>query len=86
MNYKNEPIIEVDVHGLNVQQALEKIEKTINGASSMVYRIRVIHGFNGGTRIKGSIKREIGNGLNSKVLRIEPGWNEGITELVLREY
>jgi len=46
----------------------------------------VCHGFNNGTRIKSAIKREFSFGLEPKVLRVEPGDNQGITELVLREY
>ena len=80
------PIIEVDVHGLYVNEAISKIEKFINTATPAVYRIRVIHGYNRGQSIKDAIYRELGFGLCPKVKRIVAGDNQGITELVLKEY
>ena len=80
------PILVIDVHGLLVEEALQKIEKLVETAGPAVYRVRVIHGYHGGTRIRESIKRELGYGLEPKIRRIVPGDNEGITELILREY
>ena len=81
-----QPIIEMDVHGLLADQAIAKIEEQIKKANASTYRIRVIHGYNRGNSIQRAIYREIGHGLNPKVLRIVGGDNPGITELVLREY
>jgi hypothetical protein len=78
-------IIDLDLHGLSCEEARTKIENTLKNAGSGVYRIRCIHGFHGGTRIKDMIRREFGFGLEPKVKRIRPGENEGITELILRE-
>lgn len=83
---KQTPIIEIDVHGLFADQAVEKIEAEIRKANVSTYRIRVIHGYNRGNSIQRAIYREIGHGLNPKILRIVGGDNPGITELVLREY
>ena len=80
------PIIEMDVHGLNVEQAITRIEEKIRKANASTYRIRVIHGFNRGNNIQRGIYREIGHGLNPKVVRIVGGDNPGITEIILREY
>lgn len=80
------PIIEIDVHGMTVNQAIARIEEQIRKANASTYRIRVIHGFNRGNNIQRGIYREIGYGLNPKVLRIVGGDNPGITELILREY
>lgn len=80
------PLIELDVHGLTVDQAIVKIEEQIKKANTGTYRIRVIHGFHRGNRIQQGIYREIGHGLNPKVLRITGGDNLGITEIILREY
>lgn len=80
------PIIEMDVHGLLVDAAIEKIEQQVNKAGTGTYRIRVIHGFNRGNNIQKAIYRELGHGLNPKVLRIAGGDNPGVTELILREY
>ena len=76
----------MDVHGLLADQAIAKIEEQIKKANASTYRIRVIHGYNRGSSIQRAIYREIGHGLNPKVLRIVGGDNPGITELVLREY
>ena len=83
---KQTPIIEVDVHGLFAEQAIQKIEKLVKEANASTYRIRIIHGFNRGNSIQRAIYRELGHGLNPKVLRIVGGDNPGITELILREY
>lgn len=83
---RQEPYIDVDVHGMTAEQAIEKIEDLIRRANISTYRIRVVHGFNRGNSIQRAIYREIGHGLNSRVLRIVGGDNPGITELILREF
>lgn len=80
------PIIEIDCHGLTVDQAVRKIEVTLHTAPEATYRIRVIHGYNRGTAIKDAVLREFGYGLEPRVKRIVPGDNMGITELILKEY
>ena len=80
------PIIQLDVHGLSVEEALIRIERELQSAGNNVYRIRVIHGFHGGTRIRDAIRREFGYGLSPKIKRITEGENQGITDLILREY
>lgn len=80
------PIIEIDTHGLTVDEAITKIEAAVKSANNSTYRVRVVHGFNRGNAIQRAIYREEGYGLNPKVKRIVGGDNPGITELVLREY
>ena len=79
-------IIEVDLHGLRVEEAVQKAEDAVRKASSSVYIIRLIHGYHGGTRIREAVEYEFSNGRNSKVKRVRPGNNPGITELILREF
>ena len=79
-------ILEIDLHGLRVEEAKTKIDKAILGAGQAVYRLRLIHGYHGGQGIRDMIREEYSYGRNEKVLRIQPGSNQGITELVLREY
>ena len=81
-----DPIIEIDVHGFTAESAVGKIEALISKADKSTYRIRVIHGYNRGNSIQKAIYRELGYGLNRKVLRITGGSNPGITEIILREY
>lgn len=83
---RQEPYIDVDVHGMTSEQAIEKIDALIKRANTSTYRIRDVHGFNRGNSIQRAIYREIGHGLNLKVLRIVGGENLGIMELILREF
>ena len=79
-------IIEVDVHGMNVEQAIKEVKTRVRQAGNSVYRIRVIHGYHGGTRIRSGIQEEFSYGREQKVKRVAMGANQGITELVLREF
>lgn len=79
-------IIEIDVHGLRVEEAVSKVAGLVEKAGTSTYRIRVIHGYHGGTRIRNGIQEEFSYGREPKVKRIEMGNNPGITELVLREF
>ena len=81
-----QPIIEIDLHGLTVDQAVQRIDAQIKKANASTYRIRIIHGYNRGNNIQQAIYREFGHGLEPKVKRIVGGDNPGITELILREY
>lgn len=79
-------IIEINVHGKNVEEAIDEIRKQLNNAKANVYRIRVIHGYHGGTRIRDGIWDEFSYGREPKIKRITMGDNQGITELILREF
>mgnify|MGYP002508908459 FL=1 len=78
-------VIEMDVHGKNVEEALKEIRKQLSKVNTSVYRIRVIHGYHGGTRIRDGIREEFGYEREPKIKRIVMGDNPGITELILRE-
>ena len=82
----NAGIIELDLHGKSAEEARKLIEGRLRTAGKNVYRIRLIHGFHGGTGIKRMIWEEYSYGREPRVLRLAHGDNEGITELVLREY
>ncbi len=77
-------IIEIDLHGLRVDEAVKKVKSEVKKAPGSVYVIRLIHGYHGGTRIKEAIEDEFSYGRNAKVKSIRNGSNPGITELVLR--
>lgn len=77
-------IVEIDIHGLNRFQAQTCIDGSLRRAGSGVYRIRIIHGFHGGTVLRDMIRRVYT--AHSKVLRVEMGMNPGETDLVLREF
>lgn len=79
-------IVEIDVHGKNVEEAVREVKKQLDSAGTGIYRIRIIHGYHGGTRIREGIWDEFSYGREPKVKRITMGDNQGITELVLREF
>ena len=76
-------MIELDLHGMTQLQARSAINSALKRAGRSVYRLRVIHGYNGGTALRDMIRREYRG--NPKVLRVEMGLNAGATDLVLRE-
>ena len=78
-------IIEVDLHGLRTEEAIQRAKNEVNRASGSVYIIRLIHGYHGGTRIREAIEDEFSYGREEKVKKIRQGANPGITELLLRE-
>ena len=51
----NEPIIELDVHGMTLYQAQIAIDAALKRAGG-TYRIRVIHGFHGGTALRDMVR------------------------------
>ena len=71
---------------MNTEEAVNAVASKVRSAGNSVYRIRVIHGYHGGTRIRSGIREEFSYGREPKVKRIEMGTNQGITELILREY
>ena len=75
--------VELNLHGMTVTQAQVAIDARLRRADSSVYRIRLIHGYNGGTALRDMIRSKYSR--HPKVKRIELGLNQGITELVLRE-
>ena len=81
----NAGIIEIDLHGMNYSQAKTFIDRQLEKANRSVYYIRLIHGYHGGTDLKNMVQEEYSYGRHPKVIRIKPGNNPGITELVLRE-
>lgn len=79
-------IIEADIHGMTALEAQMYIDNILKKADASVYRIRVIHGYHGGTSLKHMLIDEYSYGRNAKVKSIQGGNNPGITELVLRDF
>lgn len=75
--------MELDIHGMNKYQAKIFLESRLKKTDKSVYRIRVVHGYHGGTELRDMVRKEIG--ANKKVLRVEFGTNQGETDLILRE-
>ena len=74
---------EIDVHNMTRVQAVTAIDAKLKRADSGVYRIRVIHGYHGGTVLRDAVRSRYAK--HPKVKRIELGLNPGETVLVLRE-
>ena len=79
----NGSIVELDVHGMTLYQAQIAVDAALRRAGG-AYRIRVIHGYRGGTALRDGIRERYA--APPKVLRVELGLNPGQTDLVLREF
>lgn len=77
-------ILELDLHGKNPYQAKVALEAALRRAGAGTYRIRIIHGYHGGTVLRDMVRREYG--AHPRVKRVEGGFDPGITDLVLREF
>lgn len=77
-------ILELDLHGKNTYQAKVALEAALRRAGAGTYRIRIIHGYHGGTVLRDMVRREYG--AHPCVKRVEGGFDPGITDLVLREF
>lgn len=79
-----EAVKRVDLHGKNLYQSKIAIEAALRRATSpSIYRIRLIHGYRQGTRIKDYIWEHYSE--DERVIRIE-AVNQGMSELVLQEW
>ncbi len=74
---------EIDVHNMTKQQAIAAVDARLRRCSASVYRLKVIHGYHGGTVLRDAVRARYRN--HPKVKRIEVGLNPGETDLVLRE-
>ena len=77
-------VLELDLHGCTVYQAEIAIDAALRRAKAGTYRIRLIHGYQGGTALRNMIRTKYRS--HPKVLRLEMGMNQGQTDLLLREY
>ncbi len=75
--------LEIDIHNMTKFQAITAIDAKLRRAGPSVYRLRIIHGYHGGTVLRDAVRTHYKN--HPKVKRIEIGLNPGETDLVLRE-
>ena len=75
--------LEIDVHNMTRTQAITAIDAKLRRANASVYRLRVIHGYHGGTVLRDAVRKHYRD--HPKVKRIEIGLNPGETDLILRE-
>ena len=74
---------ELDVHNMTRVQAITALDAALRRAGPGVYRLRVIHGYHGGTVLRDAVRAHAAK--HPKVLRVELGLNPGETDLILRE-
>ena len=74
---------EIDVHTMTKVQAIKAIDAQLRRADASVYRLRVIHGYHGGTILRDAVRAHYKT--HPKVRRIELGLNPGETDLILRD-
>lgn len=77
-------IEELDIHGMTQYQARIAIDSRLKKISRGAYRLRIIHGYRGGTALREMVRSVYGK--YPGVLRVEAGLNQGETDLVLREF
>ena len=75
--------LEIDVHGMTKAQAITAIDARLRRAGGAVYRLRIIHGFHGGTVLRDAVRAHYRN--HPKIKRIELSLNPGETDLILKE-
>ena len=75
--------MKIDLHGMRQEEAIRVIDKAIAAADSSTYQIQLIHGYHRGTNLRSMIYDEYR--YETKVKRIIPGDNPGITVLVMKE-
>jgi dsDNA-specific endonuclease/ATPase MutS2 len=74
-------VLEVDLHGLTVEEALDRVQHALNKALlADVDELRLIHGRSGG-RIRGALHRRLQETPNVR-FRLDPR-NEGVTIISL---
>ena len=74
-------ILELDLHGKNEYQAKVAIDAALRRAKAGTYRLRLIHGYHGGTALRDMVRRDYA----TKCLRVL-SLDNGRTDLVLREF
>lgn len=74
-------IVEIDLHGKNSYQAKVAIDAALQRARGGTYRLRIVHGYHGGTALRDLVRQEYAG----QVLRVIP-LDQGRTDLVLREF
>ena len=77
------PFVKIDLHGKTQQEAVRVIDRALAAAGPSPYQIHLIHGYHRGTSLRSMIRDEYR--YDTKIRRIIPGDNPGITVLVLKE-
>ncbi len=72
----------IDIHGLTVLEAKERVEKVISSAPTYIKKIIVIHGYNKGNILQKTVRTQI---RSKRILEIHPSFaNDGETFIYLK--
>lgn len=77
----SQAIREIDLHGKNVYQARQVIEASLRKTWGL-YRIRLIHGYNQGSRLRDFIQEEYSH--DPRLLGLKQV-SPGVTDLIIKE-
>lgn len=77
-------VVELDCHGMTWLQTQTAVNAALKRARAGTYRIRVIHGYRSGTVLRDMLRKTYRS--HPQVIRLEVGFNQGVTDLVLREF
>lgn len=77
-------VVELDCHGMTWLQTQAAVNAALKRARGGTYRIRVIHGYNSGTVLRDLLRKTFRS--HPQIIRLEVGFNQGVTDLVLREF
>jgi len=77
-------ILTLDLHGKTAHQAKTTIDAQLRRVKGGTYRLRLIHGYHGGTALQEMIRTVYEH--HPQVLRLDRAAGPGITDLVLREF
>ncbi len=56
--FMQQGLLELDIHGMNKHQAKVFIDSRLRRADTSVYRVRIIHGYRGGTELRDMVRLE----------------------------
>jgi DNA-nicking Smr family endonuclease len=76
----NGTIMELNIHGMTVQQAKKELQSVLKACPKTVREIDVIHGYNGGT----ALQQYVRSFKHPKVENVIIGMNNGKTTLILK--
>lgn len=79
----SEAFVKIDLHGLRQEEAIKVIDRALKDAGPSTYQIHLVHGYHRGTSLRTMIHDWYK--YDSRIKRIMPGDNPGITVLILKE-
>ena len=78
--FKQDEVLEVDLHHMKVWEAWMHLDKCVSTASSKVKEVIVIHGYHNGTTLLNMVRNDFDN---KRVTKKFLSLNKGVTSLIL---